>query len=270
MAFRRSSIVALLAIAVFAAAPAWAQQMKAMPAAAVEAAETLAPPPGLGSIVFLELFSAENCPFCPLAEQHFNDVASDRNTVIGYSCMVNYFDSGQSQTSQSFCGVQQDFYIERLISGSRYTPQLIINGEAQMPGHDLQKLAAGIQAARQKSTQPRKLDIQPGANGTFKVQLPLIEKGAQDRRYALRLVMIKSRADLSELTHKRHKRNLMPNNIAVAMIDGGLWNGTKTTWPVQPPVDTEGDSFIAMVQDRDTGRVIAAGMQDLRPSAVKN
>lgn len=263
MTFRRSGVSLFLALTVLAALPSAAQQMKAMPAAPVEQAEMLAPPPGLGSIVFLELFSAENCPFCPLAEQHFNDVTADQ-TVIGYSCMVNYFDSGQSQTSRSFCGGQQDFYIERLVSGSRYTPQLVINGEAQLPGHDLQKLAAGIQAARQKASQPLSLDIKSGTTpGTFSVQLPVIPQGKEGQRFALRIVMLKSETDVSELTSKRHARDRMPHNLATAMIESGLWNGTKTIWLITPPADAEGDSFIAMVQDRDTGRILAAGIQEI-------
>ena len=239
-----------------------------MPAPKVAAPDFIGPqrPANMGNLVFLELFTAENCAFCPAAERNFNDILSG-DDVIGISCMVDYFDSGKpSQVSRPFCRAQQSIYARMMKTGSVYTPQLVINGMGQVPGHDLQKVSKAILKARELSATPLSLVIHPGMEeGSFDIVLPPLRTSAAPdaEKYVLRLMAIKKQPDISVVSGAMQRRERAPHNIATALVEGGLWDGLRTVWTVTPPVNSGEDSFIVIVQNRTTAAILAAGQYDL-------
>jgi hypothetical protein len=259
---------AAVLILCLAAGSAGAQEMKAMPAPKVAAPDFIGPqrPANIGNLVFLELFTAENCAFCPAAERNFNDILSGED-VIGVSCMVDYFDSGKpSRVSRPFCRAQQSIYARMMKTGSVYTPQLVINGIGQVPGHDLQKVSKAILKARELSRAPLPLVIHPGAEGgSFDIVLPALRTTAapEAEKYVLRLMTIQKQPDISLVSEAMQRRERAPHNIATALVEGGLWDGLRTVWTVTPPSNSGGDSFIVMVQNRTTAAILAAGQYDL-------
>lgn len=250
---------------------AFAQDMKALPAPKVEVLPVEAPvhPGDSEGLVFLELYAAENCAFCPAAERNFNDIMTGKN-VIGLTCMVGYFDSGTlSRLSRPFCKDQQNIYARMMKTGSLYTPQLVINGAMQVPGHNLQKVSQAIRQSRILPSRPQELVVQKGVDaGVYDVILPAIRMPdmEEDEKFILRLLMIRRTPDLAELAGQQ-KRDRTPQNVATALIEAGFWDGRRMVWPVVPPAD-EGvsDAFIVLVQDRDSGHILAAGQQDLLPT----
>jgi hypothetical protein len=216
--------------------------------------ETLNP----NGVLFLELFTAESCPFCPSAERNLSDIA-ENDGIIAMSCMVDYFDAGKSSLlSRPFCRDQQDIFVHMLKSGSRYTPQLVINGASQLPGQDLQKVSAALQSVRDKGNTVQELEIRAGqAADSYDVILPTLAK--EDEKFVLRITLVKRAADLSILKGAAQERERSPYNIATSLIEGGVWNGKETVWTVTPKKDGIGDGFIVTVQEQNTGKVVAAG-----------
>lgn len=217
-----------------------------------------------GGLVFVMLFSAERCPFCPEAERNFSDILADP-AIIGFTCMVDYFDTGlKGEISQKFCTAEQDLYIDRIKGSSRYTPQLVVNGRAQIPGNNLQMTAETLRAERAAARRVLDLDIRPAAAdkaAAFDVVLPAMpdsqpaETATGEEKYALRLVKIQT---LSAAQGERK-----PQNMATALVEEGLWDGKRTIWTVRPPENVAGDAFLVLVQDRRSGEIRAAGKHAL-------
>jgi hypothetical protein len=257
-----------LMILCLAAGPTVAEEMKAVPAPEVNAPDLIGPqkPAKKGNLLLLELFTAENCAFCPAAERNFNDILAG-DQVIGLSCMVDYFDSGKpSQISRPFCRTQQSIYARMMRTGSVYTPQLVINGIGQVPGHDLQKVSKAILKAREISRAPLPLTIHTGMEtGSFDIVLPALRSTAapDEEKYVLRLVTLKKHPDISVVSGAMQRRERAPPHIATALVEGGLWDGLRTVWTVTPPINAGGDSFIVMVQSRTSAAIVAAGQHDL-------
>ncbi len=257
------SIAIVLAVAFLGAMPG------AVPVRAQDAPGTAT---GKG-LVFVELFSAERCPFCPQAERNMHDILSDPE-ILGFTCMVDYFDTGTpGGMSQSFCTAQQDLYIRMLKSGSRYTPQMVINGRVQLPGYNVQKTAAAILAQRAESFRVQPMMIQPGtAEGVYDVVLPSLrtDSAALEEPYVLRLIMIRKTPRIAQGEGNRQARERMPAYVASGIIDSGFWDGNRRVWSVTPPQDMPGDAFVVVAQDRRSGAILAAGKADLSPQDVKN
>jgi hypothetical protein len=177
--------------------------------------------------------------------------------------MTDYFDSGTpSLLSRPFCSTRQDVYVHMLKAGARYTPQLVINGSSQLPGHNLQKVSVAIQAAREADNRPVELEIRAGsAEGSYDVLLPAMSNKAI--KYVLRITLIRSAPDLAIITTADQRRERSPHNIATSLIEGGIWDGKRTIWNIKPPVDGLGDGFIVTVQEQTSGRMTAAGKYTL-------
>lgn len=253
-------------------------QVPAMPAAPVEAEDNTAtlppeeaaanPVPG-GGLVFLELYTAESCAFCPSAERIFNDILAGDN-VIGMSCVVDYFDSGApSPLSRPFCREQQAVYSRMMRTGSLYTPQLVVNGAWQAPGHNLQKVTDAIQQARGSTSRPAELFVQEGSvPGDYDVLLPAMRPDPKQpgEKFLLRIIMLKRVPDLPPLSGQNQRRERAPYHAARVLIEGGLWDGRKTVWAITLPPESgaeASDAFLVLVQDRDNGHVLAAGQHVL-------
>lgn len=219
-------------------------------------------------VVFLELYSSESCPFCPAAERNLKDLTNDP-TIIGVTCMVDYFDSGKpSILSRPFCQTRQDVFVHMLKAGSNYTPQLVINGVAQMPGQDLQKVSRGIQKARDKTVLPQDIVINLGHEpGAYDALLPGMAEGSG--KYVLRITLVKHVPSSDLFSGAVQQRERSPHNVATSMIEGGTWNGKRTIWSIKPQADGIADAFIVTVQDQTSGAVMAAGQMELAVAADK-
>lgn len=245
-----------------------------------ELAAESAPAQGL---VFLELFSAERCPFCPQAERNMKDILADLE-VLGFTCMVDYFDSdNKGDPAHSFCTVQQDLYINKLKSGARYTPQMVINGRVQFPGYDFQKTAKEIRKERTSAQSILPLLINAGSvAGSYDVVLPQIAKKPEEKAhipvtppsgpyqgdYVLRLIVLQKAPPLLTANNGPVSSRVRssPTNKALSIRDEGFWDGNKTIWSAVLAQEHSGDAFLVVVQNRKTGAIVAAGESAL-PSA---
>lgn len=220
-------------------------------------------------LVFVELYTAESCAFCPSAERIFSDILAGEN-VIGLSCVVDYFDSGTpSPLARPFCKEQQGIYSRMMRTGSLYTPQLVVNGARQAPGHNLQKVTEAIRQARNDEARPVELFVQEGSvPGDYDVLLPATrpDPDQPDEKFILRIIMVKRTPDLPQSAARHQRRERAPYHAARTLIEGGLWDGRKTVWTITPPVESgseASDAFLVLVQDRDNGHILAAGQHIL-------
>lgn len=201
------------------------------------------------NLVFLELFTADICPFCPQAERNFNDMVQDTR-IIGYSCMVDYFNGAGAGkgTARPFCKTQQDLYRRLIGTGARYTPQLVINGRREMPGRNMQSTTEAVRHARENDPPLHMLDIRPGTDeNSYDIILPNMVADNDAARFVLRIVTVRRHGDG------------VPSYLATTLEDVGVWDGRKMIWTARPLHRDAGDALIFIVQSRSTGHIVAAG-----------
>ncbi len=103
--------------------------------------------------VVVELFTAQGCASCKPANALVDKLA-DRPGVIALTWSVDYWDYlGWKDTfAKPGFGARQQAFAKRLGPRDVYTPQVIVNGAAQVSGGD----AVGVEALIAKSERPRR------------------------------------------------------------------------------------------------------------------
>jgi hypothetical protein len=105
--------------------------------------------------VVMELFTSQGCSSCPPADELLGKYAQLNNKqIIALAFHVDYWNRlgwVDSFSNSKFSQRQRD-YAAILNTESVYTPQLVINGEKEMVGSDIEKIEAAVnKAADEKS-----------------------------------------------------------------------------------------------------------------------
>lgn len=208
----------------------------------------------------VELFTSQGCSSCPPADKYLGELAKDESTIT-IACHVTYWDYlGWKDTfSQQYCDSRQIFYKKRLKLSTAYTPQMIINGKFQGVGsqrYRMQKLFSQANAEKplakisiQKESDKLSLNFNSlkqqndteillfGIGDTYNVPIKNGENGGRNLQYHSPLGV---KLPLGEYTKENTllKNSVVEKNIAKY--------SHVNTW-------------VALVQDSITGKLIAAG-----------
>jgi hypothetical protein len=138
----RTIVAALLAVGIAAASASTAHAVRP------------SGPDGAGSVVVAELFTSEGCSSCPPADAVLQELDAGRLVpgvqVVALSEHVDYWDhlGWRDPFSSAFFTERQEDYNARVFhSDSIYTPQLVVDGRAEMVGSDRRAVSAAIAAA---------------------------------------------------------------------------------------------------------------------------
>jgi hypothetical protein len=122
--------------------------------------------------VVLELFTAQGCSSCPAADELLSRLALDARTralVVPLAFHVDYWNElgWVDPFSARGWSLRQDAYKRALKSGHEvYTPQLVVNGEAELNGADAQRVLHEIDAALGRASRARlHLDVRLDEGG---------------------------------------------------------------------------------------------------------
>ena len=100
--------------------------------------------------VLIELFTSVDCPTCPPADRNLTFLDKEQPfaeaDIIALSLHVDYRDSRGSndEFSSPVFSRRQDIYRQVFRTNSIYTPQMIVDGQAQFAGTDLAKAQKAI------------------------------------------------------------------------------------------------------------------------------
>ena len=198
--------------------------------------------------VLVELFTAEDCPACPPADEYLAKIAKSPN-VIALACHVHYFGKGTADLGKIFCSKRQATYAAQLGQKKYYTPQAMINGTVDEIGYKSAEIAAHITQAQKNGAQP--IQINQTAIGVFDYQL-----AARQLRESVELwlavynqpVRISKRGVTRDYTH------------AVQFYTPlGMWAGEASKKAVFPILDDKAAGFVIAAQNRRTGEIMAVG-----------
>lgn len=198
--------------------------------------------------VVVELFTSQGCSSCPPANANLAAIA-DRPGVLALSFGVTYWDYlGWKDTfaSPQYTARQWD-YAHALHHAEVYTPQVVVNGRADIVGRDRKALEALI-AREANPTAPAieiaqdKVTVGAGAPGNRQVWLVRFDPRIENVPIA--------RGENGGLT-------LPHKNVVKELVKLGDWNGRPSSYPI-PAARLAGLSQAVLLQSGPGGAIVAA------------
>jgi hypothetical protein len=238
----------LIALAWFVFPTAYAAPQAATPIAEDKKPSEMTPT----TPVVLELFTSQDCTFCPQADALMGQMRLQDNVIV-LSCHVDYFASTNKSMGQRFCTERQDTYNKLIGSGPRYTPQLIVNGQLDVIGYDAGRVSAAVMKARQ--TPIKTISIVSKSPSAFSLNLPDLEKGS----YNVSLMMVDRPRTLTQTQGAQKGRTETYYNVVSGLKNLGPYDGVKKTLDIDLSFTPENQGFSVLVQDEKTGHIVAAG-----------
>jgi len=219
--------------------------------------------------VLVELFTSEGCSSCPPADEILRKL-SDKHTqagtlIVTLSEHVTYWnhDGWTDPFSDQDFTDRQSAYGERLGVKEVYTPQVVVNGGAQMNGSDGFNILKAVDAAR--STAVTVHIASAKADGkkvalTFSVEGDLPKKGADV--YA----MIADDTDTTDVLRGENKgRTITHVSVARRLAKvATVKDSTARTVSVTVPSEGAGGHHVLLIaQEQGVGKVLAVATQAL-------
>jgi len=239
MNIHRSAYAAVVAVALSQTTGAQAQQPRAV----------------------VELFTSQGCSSCPAADKVLREVARDPS-VIALSLNVDYWDylgwkdtlalHGHTNRQRAYAGARNDRNV--------YTPQVVVNGTAQLIGSDRAAVDAAISAAKRTASVPVAMKVEGG-----KV-LITVAAATDDRKAAeIWLCPVSSRVSLAIGRGENKGENLTYTNVVRRWIKLGDWNGEEKTYAV--PVNELANAEVA-AKDFDSVAVVVQSGAASKPGPM--
>ncbi len=200
------------------------------------------------SPVVVELFSSQNCPACPPADEYMSDLIKSKG-VIALSCHVDYFGKTSANLGKSFCTQRQSRYIKQMGRKSHFTPQMMINGHMSEIGYETANVTAAIVKGR--SERVAEINIQPKTGGVYNFNVPTAQvNGAAE----LWMAIYQRPQNIND-----RGRNITYSHVIKRFMPLGIWRGSDIDRAVYPILDSQSAGFAIVAQEARTGKILAAG-----------
>jgi hypothetical protein len=217
----------------------------------------------------VELFTSQGCSSCPPADKLVGELAKDPS-VIALSMPVDYWDylGWKDTLADSRFSARQKAYSHVRGDRNLYTPQMIVNGSAQVIGSDRVAVegaikntgkADGVMSVPVTMTlSDKKINVSVEAS-----KMPTTARGE------VWLCSISRAVPISIGRGENRGRELTYYNVVRNLVKVGDWNGSSGSWSV--PLENifrEGvDAAVVYVQDGNRekpGPMLGAAMTELR------
>lgn len=205
--------------------------------------------------VVLELYTSQGCSACPPADALLSELAS-MDGVIALSLHVDYWDymgwaDGFARPEHT---ARQKAYALAARSRTLYTPQVVVQGEDRLKGHDAKGILADV-ARRQKLAAPAVLTAERSAGGLALHVAPAA--GAVGPADVQVVSYLPSRTvDIEKGDNAG--REVTYTNVVTDWRTVGRWDGTG---PLDLKLDSVADGPLAVIVQRaQMGPVLAAAV----------
>ncbi len=199
--------------------------------------------------VVLELFTSQGCSSCPPANANLAALSA-RPDVLALSFGVTYWDYlGWKDTfAQPMFTERQKTYERALGHDGPFTPQIVVNGHADVVGADRGEIEHLI-AAQPASHGP---DIQLSGDVVFVAAMPNAKRKTDVWlvRYDPRVIQVPVSSGENSGVTLPHK------NVVRSLTNLGVWNGAAASFHLPPA--SEGLSTAILVQTANGGPILSA------------
>lgn len=227
--------------------------------AAAVAAITSAAPARARDLTVVELFTSQGCSSCPPADALLSELAK-RDDVLALSIHVDYWDYiGWKDPFGTAAGTErQRAYARRFGLGYVYTPQMVVQGRAQMTGSDRAGVVGAI--ARDQAMPHMGIEIRGDAAGASAL-LPAHDGGEAADVWA---VAFDHRHETRVLRGENGGRTLGHSNVLRDLRRIGTWHGQTAELPLPMAELAPGhDAVAVLVQSQSSGAILGAAVLGL-------
>jgi hypothetical protein len=207
------------------------------------------------SPVVVELFTSQGCSSCPPAEAFLNDLATRKN-VIALEFHVDYWDyiGWKDSFAKPAFGSRQRKYIGSLKGRYAYTPQMVIDGSADVVGSHREEVEALIEQHLSAPSKAPTISV-TRTGETLKVA---IGSAANAAPYDVLLVTF-DKPHVTEVQRGENRGQTLKNsNVVRELMTLGAWSGKPSTFNVSLAGKAGDGGCAVLVQKRGQGPVLAA------------
>ena len=185
--------------------------------------------------VVVELFTSQGCSSCPLADEILAEL-SQRDDVIALALHVNYRDYLGWQDSFALPGhvKRQKAYRRALKARSIYTPQAMIDGEADAVGSRRSDVYSAIQAAKAKPN-PAEVGFDDIGGRMVARVAPAAEGAAPGKPATVWMVTYAAPQTVVIQRGENAGRTLTYHNVVTSWTRMGEWRGEAPNYDAPMP-----------------------------------
>jgi len=203
----------------------------------------------------VELFTSQGCSSCPPADKIIGELAKDPD-VIALSMPIDYWDylGWKDTLADSRFSARQKAYSRMRGDRDVYTPQVIVNGSAQVIGSDRSSIEHAISDT--------------GRNGVMSVPVSMTLAGkeinvsvAQSRIPGIAhgevwICSISRAVPISIGRGENRGQEITYHNVVRNILKVGDWNGAPASWsvPIENVMREGVDGAVVYVQDGRSDR----------------
>ena len=217
----------------------------------------------------VELFTSQGCSSCPPADQIIGELAKDPN-VIALSMPIEYWDylGWKDTLADSRFSARQKAYSQMRGDRDVYTPQVIVNGSANVIGSD----RAGIENAilnTQKAVGVMSVPVTMTLSGKQINVSVAASKATTPGHGEVWICSVSKAVPISIGRGENRGREVTYYNVVRNILKVGDWNGSAGSWTVPlENVSRDGvDAAVVYVQDGNRekpGPMLGAAFTSLR------
>jgi hypothetical protein len=203
--------------------------------------------------ILLELFTSQGCSSCPPADALLRRLAADPD-VIAIALHVDYWDylGWRDPFAAPRNSARQRAYARHAGEKMVYTPQLVINGTAFVPGADETAIRHALAAARDAQGGAR-IALARQTGGQLQVT---VLPGDRAIPATIHVVEVLPAARMTVTRGENAGRTLDHRNVVTDWRAVGIWDG-HDPWSARVPAAVDRD-IVVLVQEDGPGRVLAA------------
>lgn len=204
----------------------------------------------------VELFTSQSCSSCPAADRVLAELQG-KPDLIALGFHVTYWDHlhWKDTLSQSFATDRQRNYSRAKGTSRVYTPQMIVNGQAEFIGSSQGELANALRAAK-----PLVLLGLAYGKGQINLRLPALPQGT----YTLWAFETKDILTQSIKSGENGGRTVTYTDGVVRHQALGSWNGEAGSKTMAFTPDSQADRLVILAQKDEYGPIRGAASLDIR------
>jgi hypothetical protein len=209
----------------------------------------------------VELFTSQGCSSCPPADALLKSYA-DSKDIMAISLPIDYWDYiGWKDTFASPRNTErQRAYAQNFGIGPVYTPQVVVNGMAQVLGSSREDIDNAIEnTAAQLASRRVPVRFWNQSNSII-IQTGGAPPGVDVKEATIWLAVLRKSADVSIKRGENGGKTLTYYNIVREMTPVGLWKGKPMTLQLarMAIMRPETEESLVLLQEADNGPIIGA------------
>ncbi len=222
---------------------------------------------GAKAPIVVELFTSQSCKMCPPADAFLTDLAKEED-IIALSLPVDMWDflGFKDPIADPAHTLRHKAYNTAIRERQAFTPQMVIDGKACMPGSKRDLVRKKIKQRKKSMGARAAVSIEAVAEGDNHVAVRVDAASEPlDRDATIYLVAYRSHHGTVIEGGLNEGKVIDYTNAVFSIEPIGTWNGTPFSRTMPIPQDEDGvtEGVAVLVQSGEIGEILGAAKHDL-------